>query len=220
MFDFQTEEAGIITDSSIFFGTKGILYDKEFNETMPESFPTMPYKDPAIPSALQAFISEQSVNSLMSSFLEVFPIAGRFNASDIPEGSKFNLTTGFLDKAFAGIAEYYGDDKLVDVQFALTKLDNFTVSENVPDLTLYADIELKFFVETEKGSELAVDITINNLEYQGQIAIVDGYNISSNITKLQVHGITVNSCTFGKIGVLKLRLAMNVGLAVAAPVIS
>jgi len=35
-----------------------------------------------------------------------------------------------------------------------------------------------------------------------------------------VHGITVNSCTFGKLGVFKLRMAMNVGLAVAAPVIS
>ena len=220
MFDFETEEAGIITDTSIFFGTKGILYDGEFNETLPESFPTMPYKDTNMASTLQAFISEQSVNSLMSSFLQVKDLSGWFNATEVPAGSKFNLTTGFLDKAFAGIAAHYGDDKLVDVQFQLTKLDNFTVSENIPDLTLYADIELKFFVETGSGTELAADLTINNLEYQGQIAIVDGYNISSNITKLQVHGITVNSCTFGKIGVLKLRLAMNVGLAVAAPVIS
>lgn len=180
----------------------------------------MPYKDPSIPSALQVFASEESVNSLLSSFLQVKDVSGWFNATEVPAGSKFNLTTGFIDKIFTGIASKYGDDKLVNVQFALTKLDNFTVKETSPDITLYADIELKFYVETGNDTELAVDITINNLEYQGQIAIVNNYNVSSNITKLQVHGITVNSCTFGHIGVLKLRMAMNVGLAVAAPVIS
>ena len=144
----------------------------------------MPYKDPTIPSALQVFASEESVNSLLSSFLQIKDVSGWFNATEVPAGSKFNLTTGFLDKMFTGMAAKYGDDKPVDVQFALTKLDNFTVEENVPDLTLYADIRLKFFVETANDTELAVDITINNLEYQGQIQIVNGYNISSNITKL------------------------------------
>lgn len=58
MFDFETLDAGIITDTSIEFGTRGILYDSEVGETVPASFPTMPYKDTAIESALQAFISQ------------------------------------------------------------------------------------------------------------------------------------------------------------------
>ena len=34
-FDFDTEAAGIITDTSIFWGARGIIFDSEFNETIP-----------------------------------------------------------------------------------------------------------------------------------------------------------------------------------------
>lgn len=114
-FDFMTPEVGIITDTSIELGARGIIYDNDFNETLPESFPTMPYKDPAIPSELQAFISEESVNSLLTSFLQVTDVKGWFNASEVPEDAKFNLTTGALDKAFKGMKKYYGKDAPVDV---------------------------------------------------------------------------------------------------------
>ena len=140
MFDFETKEAGIITDTSIFWGAKGILYDSDFNETEPASFPTMPYKDPAIPSELQAFVSEESVNSLLSSLLQVMDIGGWFNATEVPASAKFNLTTSTLDKALNGIADKYGEDKPVDIQFNLTKLGKFAVEKDAPDLTLYADI--------------------------------------------------------------------------------
>lgn len=182
IFDIRTEEAGIITDKSIYWGTTAILYDSDFNETMPDSFPVMHYKDDTIPSELQAFVSEESVNSLLTSALQVMNIEGWFNATEVPASAPFDLTTGTLGKAFKGMTEMYGDDRPVDIQFAVTKLGKFAVSKDTPDLTAYADVELKFFVETLNETELAVDLTLTDVEYQGNILVENGYNISSNIT--------------------------------------
>ena len=81
-------------------------------------------------------------------------------------------------------------------------------------------MNLKFWVETVNGTELAVDLDIDSFEFQGSILIVDGFNISANISKLQVHDVKVNSCSWGTLGTFKLKMELNVGLAVAAPVIA
>ena len=85
----------------------------------------MPYKDPEIPSDLQVFLSAESVNSALDSFVQVHPIAGFFNATMIPETSKVQLTTGLLEKLFKGISDYYGPDALVDVHYSLNRIYNF-----------------------------------------------------------------------------------------------
>ena len=217
--DFSEQEAGQVTDTSVELGVRGIFFDHLFNETLP-TFPVMQYKDPAIPSALQAFVSQQSVNSALSSFLQVHPIEGFFNATDLPAGSKVNLTTGFLEKAFKGISDYYGPDCPVDVKYSLTNVYDFAVTKDFPNLALYADADLKFYVETANGTELAVDLAVSKFEFDGSIEIVEGYNISANITKLKVHNVKVNSCSFGKIGTFKLQMGLNVALAVLAPKIA
>ena len=219
-FDFETMEAGQISETSMEFGARGILFDKNVGEVLPATFPTMPYKDPAIPSELQAFVSAESVNSLFSSFLEVHPIAGWFNSTEIPAGSKFSLNTGFLDKAFKGMSDYYGPDCPVDVQFELKSIHDFAVAADKEDLTLFGDIDLKFWVESVNGTELAVDISITNFEFQGSVMIVNETELQANITMLKVKNIAVNSCAFGTIGTFKLKMGLNVALAVAAPAIA
>ena len=141
MLDFMASEAGVITDTSIEQGIRGILFDHDEAEVVPE-FVAMPYKDTTIPSELQVFLSAESVQSGLTSLLQVHPVSGFFNATQIPESSKFQLTTGFLEKAFKGISDYYGPDAPVDVHYTLNKVHDFVIQENSPDITVYADADL------------------------------------------------------------------------------
>lgn len=219
-FDFETEEAGYVDTGSINLGAKGILYDSDIGEVLPDTFPAMPYKDPAIPSAAQVFVSQESVSSLLTSFLQVHPIDGWFNSTMVPSTAKFQLTTGFLNKAFKGISDYYGTDAPVNVQYNLLSLHDFAVKASSPDLTLFGDIGLKFYVDGVNGTELAVDLDVHDFEFQGQVKVVNETQLETNITKLHVKKITVNSCSFGEIGTFKLQMGLNVALAVAAPTIA
>ena len=117
------------------------MFDHDEAEVVPE-FSAMPYKDTTIPSELQVFLSDDSVQSGLSSLLQVHPVSGFFNATQIPASSKVRLTTGLLEKAFKGISDYYGPDALVDVHYTLNKVHDFVIQENSPDITVYADADL------------------------------------------------------------------------------
>ena len=179
----------------------------------------MPYKDPEIPSDLQVFLSAESVQSALSSLIQVHPISGFFNATMLPETSKVQLTTGFLEKAFKGISDYYGPDALVDVHYNLNSIHDFVISSESPDLTIYADADLKFYVEGVNGTELAVDLAISNFEFQGQLNITEENMLNMTIKNLKVRSLAVNYCSFGTIGTFKLKMGLNVALAVAAETI-
>jgi hypothetical protein len=217
--DFATGEAGVVSETSIEQGIRAVMFDHRTNETIPEQ-PVMPYKDSTIPSALQAFVSAASVNAAVSSFLQVHPVAGFFNATDVPSTAKFSLTTGFLEKAFKGISEYYGPDAPVDVEYSLTNVYNFAVSGSQQDLTLEADADLKFWVHTANGTDLALDLSLGEFSFAGQVHVEDGYNLNMTITKLKVKNIKVNSCSFGTVGTFAMKMGLNVALAVAAPTIA
>lgn len=83
------------------------------------------------------------------------------------------MTTGFLEKAFKGISAYYGPDCPVDVEFDVISLRDFTVEEAKEDMTLYADVDLKFWVESVNGTQLAVDLSLTDFEFQASILIVN-----------------------------------------------
>merc|ERR1719266_1197200 len=216
--DFMASEAGVVTETSIEQGIRGVLFDHDFNETIPE-FPVMPYKDEAIPSALQVFLSAVTVQSGLDSLLQVHPVSGFFNSSQIPESSKFQLTTGFLEKAFKGISDYYGPDAPVDVHYTLNKIHDFKIAADSPDLAVYADADLQFYVETVNGTELAVDLAISDFTFQGQLDITQDNHLNLTIKNLKVKNLAVNTCSWGKIGTFKLKMGLNVALAVAATTI-
>ena len=217
--DFMAAEAGVVSETSLEQGIRGIMFDHDFNETVP-AFPVMPYKDETMPSALQVFLSSASVQSGLDSFLQVHPVSGFFNSTMIPETSKFQLTTGFLEKAFKGISDYYGADAPVDVHYTLNKIHDLTIAADSPDLSIYADADLKFYVETVNGTELAVDLAVSDFTFQGQLNISESNNLNLTIKNLKVKNLDVAFCSFGKIGTFKLKMGLNVALAVAAETIS
>ena len=78
------------------------------------------------------------------------------------------------------------------------------------------DMTLRFYVDTVNGTtDLAVDLSLNKLIADATI-LVDGFNVTGNFTKLKVGNVLVNSCSFGTIGTFKLKMELNVALAVAA----
>ena len=81
---------------------------------------------------------------------------------------------------------------------------------------LNADWNMKIYVDTVNGTtDLAADLTFTKMIADASI-LIDGYNVTGNFTKLKVSTITVNSCAFGTISTFKLKMEINVGLAVAA----
>ena len=124
---------------------------------------------------------------------------GWFYASELPATSKIQLTTGFLEKAFKGISDYYGPDCPVNVEYKLKSLHDLAIDATSPDLTLFGDIDLKFWVDGKNGTDLAVDLAVNNFEFQGQVSIVGETQLQCNITKLKVKNIVVNSRYFGSL---------------------
>lgn len=78
------------------------------------------------------------------------------------------------------------------------------------------DMRMAFYVETAAGAtELAVDLNLNKMDVEATI-LVDGFNITGNFTKLKVMNVVVNSCAFGTVSTFKVKMEINVGLAVAA----
>ena len=126
----MTESSFVVTETSLEFGARAILFDSVFGETVPASFPEMPYKDVNQPAGIQVFLSDESVNAAFKALLEVHPVEVWLNATEIPASAPFQLTTGFLDKAFPGMASYYGANQTVNVFINVTDLYNFAVTEN------------------------------------------------------------------------------------------
>jgi len=79
------------------------------------------------------------------------------------------------------------------------------------------DIDLKFWVEGVNGTDLAVDLSVKDFDFEGNLQVLDQSRLYANITKLKVGNIKINSDTFGKIGTFKLQMGLNVALAVLAP---
>ena len=160
----------------------------------------MPYKDPAQPAQFQVFLSDAAVNAAFSSLLEAHPVNGWLNSTEVPSSAPISLTTGFLDKAFKGIAAYYGPDQPVNVFYNLTHLDGFTVTAGNQEVSMEAGARLQFYVETTNGTtDLAVDLDLSKIVADATI-LIDGFNVTGNFTKLKVQTLAVNSCSFGKIG--------------------
>ena len=178
----MTAEAATVTDTSFGIGVRGILYDDEFGETLPSSYPSMPYKDTTTAAQFQFFTSEASVNSLFASWLEVGGVSGWVHETDVPASLPFDLTTSQLDDVFSGMEAYYGPDLPVDVFFNVTSLHDFTVKHAEETVSFIGDANLQFWVIKVDGTEeLALDITVQALRFEATV-LVNGFNLTGNVT--------------------------------------
>ena len=138
------------------------------------------------------------------------------NSTEIPETSPVQLNTHDLDKAFPGIADYYGSNQTVNVFVNITNLYDFTVTAGDEQVALNGDLRFQFYVDTIDGAkDLAVDLSLDKMIMEASI-LIDGFNVNGNFTKLKVQNVVVNTCSFGKLSTFKLKMELNVGLAVAA----
>lgn len=75
--------------------------------------------------------------------------------------------------------------------------------------------QLEFLVHTAPGiTENAATITIVNTDFSFS-ADIDNLDIAINISKINVANIIVNSCAFGSLSAVKLRLEINNGFRLA-----
>lgn len=151
MVDWETPEAAIVTDSTFEIGVKGLMFDSEFGEEEPNiEIPVMPYHDIYKQEKYQAYVSAYSIDGFFSSFLEIFGIAG--NTNMFPEQVTSVLTTSTLDILLPGIKDYYGEGQPVEIDFNVTKLGDFGVSQSDVLMSGQLSLELLFYVTKTDGT--------------------------------------------------------------------
>lgn len=126
--DWETFQAVQVTETALEFGARMLLFDSLFGEVVPSAWPEMPYKDANQTSGVQVFISDAAVNSALAAVLQYHPVTLWLNATEIPATAPIQLTTGDLNKVFAGLSDYYGPNQPVNVYIDLQNLYNFAVT--------------------------------------------------------------------------------------------
>ena len=78
----------------------------------------------------------------------------------IPKDFPLQLNTSTLDILFPGLADHYGPDHTVDIEFGIYKVENTRSRANDKTIKFDADLGLKFWVNDVNGThqgEVAVD---------------------------------------------------------------
>ena len=102
----------------------------------------------------------------------------------------------------------------------MTKLDDFTVKHDAETFSAKGDVNLQFWVHTTDGkTDLAIDITVEDLKFEASI-LINGFELSGNITKVRVDKLVQNSCTFGDLPVDTVKVALNTAFMIATPLIN
>ena len=195
------------------FGIKGQFVPEGQAEVAPAvTPPAMPYKDPAVSSEFQAFVSDFTLDSFADAFLKTNTFSIWTNHGDVPADSPLQLNTTVIDCFLPGIMAHYGRDKPMDVEYTLSKLHNFNAKENSPSMSFNADIDVLFYVETAANQkEVAIELTLSEL-YFDFTAIIDGMALKPNIESASLGAILVKSSTFGDLDMTLLTDLLNQGL--------
>jgi len=67
--------------------------------------------------------------------------------------------------------------------------------------------------------EMAASITLGDVSF-GMSLLVTDMLVSAQINEIYDAEVTVNSCTFGHLSALKLKIELNKGFAIARPIIN
>jgi hypothetical protein len=208
--DWETPEAAQITETSFNIGVKGLMFDKAIGEEEPSvAIPDMPYKNSTLPQQYQAYVSSYSIDGFFSSWLEVGYIKGWFNSTDVPDKFHLNITTTTVNVFLPGIEKHYGAGMPVDVHFKVTSLGDFGVTQDDEEMSGVTSLTLEFWVETsESEQELAASLSLQDTDF-AFTALVDNMAVMVHLTKINIDKVSVNSCSFGKLSGLTLKVEMN-----------
>lgn len=219
--DWETPERAIVTDSSFEIGVKGLMFDDRVGEEEPTiAIPNMPYHDIYKSQKYQAFVSAYSIDGFFGSFLEVVGINGKVDQSILPPEAAAFLTTGTINLLLPGIADYYGSEQPVEVDFNVTKLGGFEVSQANVEMSGATSLDLLFYVtKTDGTKELACNLELNDIAFKFT-ALINNMDVSLNITKVQVGSVNVVEDTFGRLSSSFIKTKINTGFAIALPIIN
>lgn len=128
--DWETPLPFEVTSENIQVGIKGLAFDKLIGEEEPAvAIPDMPAHLNTRAEGYQTYISTWSIDSILSSFLEVSAIKFWVNSAAIPDKAPFDITTSTLNAFLPGIQGYYGADLPVDVHIQIFELGQIGITE-------------------------------------------------------------------------------------------
>jgi len=182
----------------------------------------MPMKMIDHPEKFQAFVSTYALDSFVSSYLSVGKLGGTIYSSMIPPTSPVQLNTSdtTMNLVFGGISKYYGPNIPLDIHLKLKSLGNFEITAADSVMAGLATLDMELWANKLDGTrEMAASITLGDLAFGFSVLITDML-VSAQITEVYSTNVTVNSCTFGRLSALKLKIELNKGFAIAQPMIN
>jgi hypothetical protein len=119
------------------------------------------------------------------------------------------LTTSDCELFFPGIKAYYGDDVPLDVHLKVLELGQINIAASNSLMSGVGTLEVQFWaIKADGTKELAIQVTLAQTKC-GFTAEVNNMDVSFQITNVNSSNLTINSCTFGNLNPLKLKLELN-----------
>ena len=180
----------------------------------------MPFYDSTLPSEFQVYISTYTMDSFMSSLLEVHNIAFWVRSSMVPPTAPMSLTTTSLKTFLPGIESYYGADVPVDLHIKVETFGDITSSQSKQQLGGISTLTIEFWVETASGEELATSMTLSNTSLAFTLLVSADMALTLNIDTVNVDKVVVNYCSFGKLNALTLKVELNNFFRLFTPILN
>jgi len=167
------------------------MYDNKIGEIEPDVVaPVMPYHDNAEASQLQLQVSNYFADSLFESLLSVYGLKFDITSDMIPADFPIQLTSGSLKWLLPDLYNTYGDIPLM-VEMAATRAGDFKSRDNSDTISLTFDGNMVMYAQPNATTNLEVlAFNINNVYANGTI-VIDGLNLTGNITNLDVDSLTI-----------------------------
>jgi hypothetical protein len=223
MVDLESESKYLVTSTYFGLDAKSLFFDKRSGEIEPAvEIPDMPMKMMDRTERFQAFVSTYVLDSFFASYLSVGNLGKTIPSTAVPATSSVQLNTSdtTMNLVFPGIKKYYGPDIPLDAQLNLKSLGNFEITASDSVMAGLATMEVEIWANKADGTrDLAVSLTLGDLAFGFSVLVTDML-VSAQITEMYVGTVKVNSCSFGRLSALKLKLELNKGFKIAQPIIN
>ena len=213
-----------VTDKMLEFAIKGLFFKKDAGEVEPAVLPPkdMELYDASSPSKFQAFLSTYVLESASYAFLATNEIHLWTKSSDIPKSFPIQLNTSSLGQFLPGLVDKYGENKLIDIEYKLDKVGNFSIKQDDSTLSFDGSISVNFWVNTapdQKDKALEMDVSQNHFNFTLQIPTTS-LNVTVNIKEVSIGDIVVTYTSFGQVDLKVMANLINEGLSIGLPALN